>query len=236
MKKGFVVPGITAICLISCSLSQINPFKRVIDHPQPEIVVDNSFFQNLGCFESTDCLPEAIKNNPYAIESIYPVTDLYGGLNPAYPVAIANSVRFAGEEEVPAVFKDKCMGTFYNRYLVMIDEMRLIESVEQLKELYAPIENEDEALSFAIAVTGYSALYDLNGKLTYKFYQNPLEESYSRLDGNQFTVHLFNDFLCGCSPHIVQSIDVTVSQEGEFSLAEPVDAFSDRLNDGMCID
>ncbi len=236
MKKGFVVPGITAVFLISCSLSQINPFNRVIDHPRPEIEVDNTFFQNLGCYESTDCLPETIKNNTYSIEGIYPVTDLYGGLNPKYPIAIANSVRFAGEEEIPAVFTDKCMGSFYNRYLVMEDELQLIDSMEQLQELYAPIENEDEALSFAIAATGYSALYDLDGKPTYKFYQHPIEESYSRFDGNQFTVHLFNDFLCGCGPHIVQSIDVTVSQEGEVRFAEPVDAFSDRLKDGMCID
>lgn len=236
MKKRVTLLGFAAVFVISCGLSQVNPFKQVIDHPQPELQVDNTYFQNLGCYASIDCLPEAIRNGPFSIESIYPVSDLYGGLNPVYPIAIAGSVRFAGEEEVPAVFTERCMGTFYNRYLVNMDELRLVESVDQFKVLYAPIENEEEALSYAIAVTGFSALYDLNGKPTYKFYQKPLEESYSRFDGDKFTVRLFNTFLCGCGPHIVQSVDVIVKKDGSFEVGEPVDAFSDRLNDGLCID
>ena len=237
MRRVLLWVGCLVLLSVSCRLTQINPFKRVVDHPRPEMKVDNSYFKGLGCFESVDCLPEEVRDGPYSIEGIYPVPDLFGALKPELPVAIASSVRFYGDEEVPAVYSKKCMATFYYRYLILgDDQIQLVDSVNEMREIYAPIENEDEALAYAVALTGYSALFDLANKPNYKVIAKPLEATYSRFDGEVFKVHLFNDFLCGCGPHITKSVDVTVMQDGSIHVAEPADAFQDVTLDGLCID
>ncbi len=129
------------------------------------------------------------------------------------------------------------MGTYYVRYLVEVDgEMRLIDSAEGLQQLYAPIESEDEALSYAVAVTGLAPLNDLELHPFYKRHTRPMIESHSAFDGTQYTVNLYDTYLCGCGPHIVSSITVTVQQDGSFKLSEPIGAFSDPKTDGLCID
>lgn len=237
MKRNLILLGFLVALLLSCRLSQFNPFRRVVEHSAPELTVDDTYFSEMGCFQSIDCLPEEFSNIPYPIQSIYQVSDLLGGLRPELPIAIAGNVTFYGDEEVPSVYSQNCMASFAVRYLIVVDgQMRLVDSYEGMREIYAPIENEDEALSYTIALTGYSAYYDLKSNSDYKILAKPLEETYSQFDGEVFTVHLFNDFLCGCGPHITESIDVTVTQDGEISLSEPVDAFRDVTLDNLCID
>ena len=237
MKRNLILLGFLVALLLSCRLSQFNPFRRVIEHSAPELTVDNAYFKDLGCFQSVDCLPEEFTNRPYPVQSIYQVSDLLGGLRPELPIAIAGNVTFYDEEKVPSVYSQNCMASFAVRYLIVVDgQMRLVDSYEGMREIYAPIENEDEALSYAVALTGYSAYYDIKSNSDYKILAKPLEETYSRFDGEVFTVHLFNDFLCGCGPHITESVDVTVTQDGEISLSEPLDAFRDVTLDDLCID
>lgn len=237
MKRFLLITSFILLSLISCRLSQFNPFKPVTEYSEPELKIDNHYFADLGCFNSPDCLPQDLRNIEPPIGSIFEPSNLLGGLNPELPHAITSTVIFDREKEIPALYVKRCMGQFYYRYLVNVDgEIRLIDSADGMADLFAPIENEDEALSYAIAVTGLSALYDLDLHPFYKRYTKPLVESHSRYDGEKFTVLLYDTFLCGCGPHIVQSVEVTVQQDGTFSLAQPVDAFSDPKNDGLCID
>lgn len=238
MKKRFLLKlSAIVLVLVSCRLSQLNLFNQVTEYDQPELKIDNTYFTDLGCFNSTNCLPEELRNIEYPITSIYAPHSLYGGLEPQLPLAITSVVSFDREIEIPAVYTEKCMAAFYIRYLIYVDgEIRLIDSAEGMAELFAPIESEDEALSYAIALTGYSALYDLDQHPEYKVYNKPLVESFSKYDGEKFTVHLFDTFICGCGPHIIESVDVTVNQDGTISLSEPLDAYSDPETEGLCID
>jgi hypothetical protein len=223
--------------LTSCSLSRINPFKRVESYPAPKLTVDNSRFSELGCFESTDCLPDDLKNIPFPVSSIYPLNDYLGGLDPKLPMAQTGDMSFDYDKVIPSVYTKGCMGIYYVRYLVEVDgQMRLIDSTDGLKELFAPIASEDEALSYAAAVTGLTPINDFKKHLLYKHYIRPLVESHATFDGKHYTVNLFDTHVCGCGPHIVSTITVTVQQDGSFSLSEPVGAFSDPKNDFLCID
>jgi len=237
MKRALTLISLSVLLLASCRLSQFNPFKVVEEYPVPEFTVDNSRFTELGCFDSADCLPADLKNIPFPVDSIYPLDDSYGALDPKLPMALSGKMSFDYDTVIPSVYTKGCMGTYYVRYVVEVDGvMRLIDSTEGLKELFAPIESEDEALSYAVAVTGLTPLNDLNMHPLYKRYTRPLVESHSTFDGKQYTVNLFDTYLCGCGPHIVSSVTVTVQQDGSFSLSEPVGAFSDPKTDGLCID
>jgi len=237
MKRTLAFISLIVMLLASCRLSQFNPFKPVEEYPAPEFKVDNTRFNELGCFESTDCLPDALRNIELPINSINPPDDSYGGLNPQLPLALAGAMSFDRETKFPAVFEKGCMGTYYVRYLVEVDgQLRLIDSAAGMQQLYAPIESEDEALSYAVAVTGLTALNDLDLHPEYKRYTKPLVESHATYDGKQFDVQLYDTYICGCGPHIISSVTVTVQPDGSFSLSEPLGAFSDPQTDGLCID
>lgn len=237
MKRSLILISLIVLFLASCRLSQFNPFNRVEEYPSPEFTADNSRFAELGCFYSIDCLPADLKAIQFPITSIYPLDDSFGGLDPIIPLAKTGTMSFDYDTVIPAVYTKGCMGTYYVRYLVELDgEIRMIDSAEGLQQLYAPIESEEEAMSYAVAVTGLTPLNDLHEHREYKRYTRPLVESHSTFDGKQYTVNLFDDYLCGCGPHIVSSVIVTVQQDGSFSLSEPVGAFSDPETDGLCID
>ena len=237
MRRFLVLISFIVLLLASCRLSQFNPFKSVEEYPAPEFTVDNTRFTELGCFESPDCLPSPLKAIEFPVNWIYPLDNTYGGLDPRLPMAQAGNMSFDYDTVIPAVYTEGCMGTYYVRYLVEMEgEMRLVDSAEGVQELFAPIESEDEALSYAVAVTGLTALNDLNMHPFYKRYTRPLVESHSTFDGEQFTVNLYDTYLCGCGPHVVSMITVTVQQDGTFTKSEPVSAFSDPKTNGMCID
>ena len=237
MKRTLLSVSLVLLTLVSCSLYQFNPFKRVINYPMPEVKMDNTLFSEMGCFNSVDCLPDELKNIDAPITAIYTPSDLLGGLNPQLPLAVASTITFYDDPEVTSVYRESCMATNNIRYLVVVDdEMRLIDSAEKMKELYAPIESEDEALAYAMAVTGLSALYSLDTQPRLKHLTKPLEESHSTFDGEVFHVHLFDTNICGCGPHITESVEVTVHQDGTLEKADPVEAFRDPELDGLCID
>lgn len=237
MKRIFWVLIPVLIILSSCSILQGGLSKKLIQHPAPDIKVDHSYFEKLGCFNNTTCLPENLRNLEHPIDYISRPIDLLGGLEPSLPLAVANTNGFIAEDELPSVYVNSCLIQQYVRYLVLVnDEIRLIDSQEKLADLYAPIESENEALSYAIAATGLSAVYDLPEKTNMKWYTDKVEETYVTESGGGYLVHLFDTFLCGCGPHVVRSVDLIVSTDGSITFSDAVDAYSDPEMDGLCID
>lgn len=237
MKKMLTVLLVLAITLSGCSLPSLSLFKKVIQHPKPELSIDNSYFTGLGCFEDVTCLPPELQQIEYPINSLQPPGDILGGLDPVYPLAVGTRVHFADDPEIPAVHVMRCLGRQYVRYVVLVnDEMVLVDSLEKLAQLYAPIDSENEALSYAIAATGYTAVYDLHNTPRLKFYQKPIEETNVMKTGDGYKVHLFATYLCGCGPHIDKSVDVTVHTDGTIDVSELQDAYRDPKLDGLCID
>jgi hypothetical protein len=229
------IPRVLVIALFlltGCGTSQ-----KVIQHPAPSLKVDNSYFSGLGCFSDPSCLPQNLQDIEHPIDYISEPADLLGGLNPALPLAVATTHSFTPEDEIPSIYVNRCMVQQHIRYLVSIDgDIRLVDSVAGLASLYAPIDSPDEALSYAMASTGYSAVYDLHENRELKFYIDSPEETFVREVSGGFLVHLFSTYLCGCGPHIVKSVDVTVTTDGTIKLSDAVEVFSDPELDGLCID
>jgi hypothetical protein len=237
MNRAFCVLSLVLVTLTACQLPQLNLFKKITHHPAPELQMDNSYFAGLGCFDSPKCLPDELQKISHPIGYISEPGNILGGLSPTIPLAVASTRGFTPEEEIPAVYVNRCMAQQYIRYLVNYEgEIRLIDSVEGLAALYAPIDSPDEALSYAIASTGFSAVNDLQNFPKPKIYADSVEETFVTSTAEGYVVHLFDTYLCGCGPHIVSSVDVKVRKDGSISLSEPVKSFSDPKMDGLCID
>jgi len=223
--------------LAGCGVFPGSISKRVIQHAAPELKMDNSYFESLGCFNDLACLPENLRNLEYPIDYINKPSDMLAGLDPSLPLAVANTNGFSAEDELPSVYVKSCMIQQYVRYLVLVNgEIHLIDSQDKLAALYAPIESENEALSFAVAATGLTAVYNLHESSNLKWYADTLEETYVTQTGEGYRVHLFDTFLCGCGPHVVRSVDLMVSKDGTLTFSEAIDAYSDPEMDGLCID
>lgn len=232
MKRMLLLCCLVILMLVSCSTQE-----NIIEHPAPDLKMDNSYFSGQGCFNELSCSPGDFQQPDPPVTMIRKPSDLLGGLTPAYPLAEGSTVLYRDEEEIPAVYVNRCMRYQYIRYLVRVDdETRLVDSLESMAQLYAPIDSPEEALSYAIAVSGYSALYDIDAIKRPKFYTSPVEETFVREIDGGYLVHLFNTYLCGCGPHITRSVDVTVTVDGSVTYSEPLDAFSDPQYDDLCVD
>ena len=54
----------------------------------------------------------------------------------------------------------------YVRYAIMQDgQLKVLKSIADLQQAYAPIESEDEALSYALAATGLGVRYGLTAQI-----------------------------------------------------------------------
>lgn len=219
------------ILLVSCAQ------QRIIEHPAPELSMDHTYFSGQGCFTELNCAPEDFTQPDPPVTMIQKPADLLGGLTPPIPLAVGSTVLYKDEGEIPAVYTNRCMRNQFIRYLARIDDQTiLIDSIEKMAEVFAPIDSAEEAFSYAIAATGYSALFDLETIKKPALYVDQIEESFVEEGKGDYVVHLFKNYLCGCGPHITQSVAVTVREDGTIQIAEPVDAFSDPQYDGLCVD
>jgi hypothetical protein len=85
-------------------------------------------------------------------------------------------------------------------------------------------------------VTGYQPMYTLDTIKGIRLLANRVEETYIVTCWNRYIVHLYDFFLCHCGPFTIRSVDVTVYKNGEITVSQPVDAYSDPAMDVLCID
>lgn len=228
---------VLVLCTALIMLAGCSKPAEIIEHTPPDLKMDNNYFSQQGCFTDLNCSPEGFQQPDPPVTIIRKPSDMLGGLTPSLPIAVGSTVLYRDEPEIPAVYANRCMRNQFIRYLVRIDnETILVDSVESMARLYAPIDSSEEALSYAIATTGYSALYDLSSIKKPVVYSDPLEETHVQQAEGGYIVHLFDTYLCGCGPHITQSIDVTVYTDGTIALSEPLNAFSDPQYDDLCVD
>ncbi len=233
MKHAFLVFWIILFTTVSCA-----PQPRLIEHKKPELSqIDTTYFEDLGCFEEAGCSTSLPQDMGFSIMDILEPSEFLGGLDPAVPIAETETFDFQHDPTIPSVYSARCAATFYINYLVYLHgEVQVVDSKQDLAQLFAPIESPEEALSFAVAATGYKPMYDLESIAGLEIVSKKLEETYVRKIRNGYVVHLFDYFLCHCGPFIIRSVDVTVTKDGEVSISDEVDAYHDPRFDQVCID
>jgi hypothetical protein len=223
---------ILAVFLVSCSRET-----TIIQHESPVLKVDNIFMQQAKCYNGDTCFTEDMRTLNPPVDSINTVPDLLGGLDPAYPIVAASTHFFKPLNDIQYIYVHSCMTQQYVRYLIYAEgQMQFIQTREDFARLYAPIKSENEALSYAMAVTGYTALFDLEQHPKLNVLAEPLEETFVEKVADGYHVHLFDTSLCGCGPHVIKSVEVYVSTDGSVQEEDPIPAYSDPEMDNLCID
>jgi len=97
-----------------------------------------------------------------------------------------------------------------------------VESVTDragLQRLVAPIESDAEALSYAVAVTGFFVLRE-GPSHHVDLATEHLDTTFVRREGEDFRVHLFTAKTCGCERDFLAWTDYLVTREGEVRALE----------------
>ncbi len=235
MKRIFILLTTAAFLLSACSL--LKEKTKIVEYSPYDLHVDNSTFQQAGCFNKPDCLPSDLQRIDPPIDMILSVPDDLGGLDPAYPIAKAYTQSALQLDETKFLYSIHCLGSSYIRYLVIQNKnFHLISSVQDLADFYAPITSPEEAYSYAIAATGLSPIFDLEANPKLIFEEEKIEETNVSETADGYLVHLFRYHMCGCGPHMVNSVDVLVSVNGEITLQNEKASFHDPDLDKVCGD
>lgn len=177
----------TAFLLINCNLSKNE--QRITFVTQKPLNIDSAEYKTI-----IDTLKVGFVGG---------VPDHYGGLNPKFEMAKVytheigsnnclnknnlNKINELGEYCVNLVIKKN------GKYV-------LLKSDNDIKELYAPIDSEEEAISYVSIITGTYPIYDF-GNVNMKYLVENFELTNAIRKENGFETVTFDyDFFC-CPPH-----------------------------------
>ncbi|PKN85215.1 MAG: hypothetical protein CVU46_11820 [Chloroflexi bacterium HGW-Chloroflexi-8] len=205
--------------------------------------VDKTPFQNVGCSWQSDnfavCEDEGVLKK-MGCDSITSASDFLSLLSPALPLVVCNYTPYLQDpvdETAEGIYNQGCRMPMLVRLIVYQDgNYQLIQNTSGLRSFYAPIENSNEALAYAIAATGKQPLYKYDSSLDYRYLIKELPETKVEEISGGYEVLLYDYQFCGCGPHTHSIVKVNVQVDGTLTLSDPIPAYEDPEQDGLCID
>lgn len=214
----------------------------ITHHSSPAVSVDFTPFEAAGCEASQysasclDCEPGSALAKLGCDRICEPDSEL-GALTPAYP--IAECTYYPEDSREPPDYL-RCGGGLRpacERFLVWKDgAFEPVTSADDFRTLFAPVETPEEALAFAMALSGHSARYGIQFDPEYEYYVGELEDTHVDTDGSGFRVHLYLYRWLGCGPHETYAILHTVTTDGQVSEDSREAVFRDPREDDLCAD
>lgn len=239
---------ILTILFISLACQLPNPFSKkpeVIHHPRIEAQeVDLTPFQNLGCAWQergyAQCEKDSVAER-LGCQSLYKPKNYFSLLNPQQSIVRCfYSPGTYVEAEViqtEAIYNDGCSMQMFARLLTYQDgNYHLIKNKEELKNSFAPIENEGEALAYLLASRDVSPMFDFDPPEEYEYFLDPIEETYIEKTADGFQILVYHYALCGCGDHPTYQEIYLVTESGEIQLLESNPAYANPEGAGMCVD
>jgi hypothetical protein len=214
---------------------------QVINHPYPVLTNDLQAWLDAGWKEDENSYlvnPDLSNTDVQSCTYIQAAHDLLGGLQPKYPLAVCQELpEDRAADEPPNVYISGCLLPDYIRYIYLKDgKLNTIHNKQEFQKLYAPITSPDEAISYAQAVTGYSALFDIHADPEFRYFTKTMEDTFVTKTDEGYRVHLYHFRICGCGPHATFSVDVLVKPDGSISEQPPQKLYEDPSLDGLCVD
>lgn len=198
--------------------AQVVENPEIIAHQKPDLIVDTDIFKQAGCHFDTGSKSCDVKAGPLAkfrCLGISAPDPLLGGLDPAYPIADCSGIGSSWLAR-PCLYETGCMVQVGVGYVVFRDnEFHLVSSERELRNLYAPIDSPEEALSYALAATGYFALYDTEISNKYEYLVDRIENTHVIETWDGYLVNLFDYPACGCGQHGTFTTDIYVRRSGQ---------------------
>jgi hypothetical protein len=233
-------------CLAALLLAGCGP--KIVNHPKPELKVDFSPFENVGCPADeygTRYCDQASELYALGCNLLSEPPALMGGLTPVYPMAVCHYMPYYREDGVDP-FNVPASEYFFNvggplpeliRYVIFKDGgFQLIKNPDEFRAVFAPVDSPDEALSFALALADVYAQYDMQFNIRYRYEVKSLEDTFVETTGDGYIVHVFDYQFFGCGPHYYYAVEIMVTPDGRVQENSRTKIYRDPLFDGLCQD
>ena len=233
--------------LVLLAACQTQP--KIINHNPPNLSVSFSKFQEVACPFDENGYLNCGSDHPLSTlecDDIFPPPSLFGGLDPSYPIAICEvDVAYgnASDEtkaEIDAgeyfYYAGGLSGKYIRYVIFQNDEFSLLKSEKEFRDVYAPIESPEEALSYVLAVTNLSAYYGIVLDPASKYEVDTIEDTFvtATSDGHDLLLYSYAAF--GCGPHWTSAVVVHVSKEGIIQELTRTNVSRDPSLDDVCFD
>jgi hypothetical protein len=222
-----------------------------VNHSQPELNVDFSIFENIGCPPDQYGFRRCETDSPLAglgCHQIRKPSNLLGALDPVYPIALCLVIPYLNAE-APGAENARMLAEgeyFFNiggivpqyvRYVIFRDnQFELVKTEDGFRSVFAPIETPEEALGYTLAVRDLSAYYNLEPDPKYQYFVDEIEDTYVEETAGGYLVHLFFYEVFGCGPHLTYDVDVEVTTQGYVKEISREAIYKDPSEDDWCVD
>ncbi len=195
-------------------------------------------FQQEKGFTQCDKPKQIPESEYYQIEddfdllSLYVVPDYFGGLFPQYEMASS----YYNPKEPDCLFVGgglsmKCSGIIIKKKR----KIRHINSKEDFKKEFLPIDSEDEALSFISILTSSYPMYEFDIKPDFVMYVDSLEPSYAKKVDSGYVALTYDYDVFGCGPHYYYWVRSFIDFKGNVTVLEKTKIYYDPEDD-WCVD
>ncbi len=193
--------------------SEVVVSPEFVNHEKPVLSVEIPSLESVGCPPADqggfNLCSDSSELKSEGCFSVFAPDSLLGGLSPTYPLL---ACAMDGNRYL---YESGCLVNFTVGLVAYKDgKYQLIDSESKLRKMFAPIESENEALSYALAGTGLFAYYNLSISDEYEYFVDRIEDTYVSKEGKDFMVHLYDYRLCGCGQHETYTVDVRVTRSG----------------------
>lgn len=204
---------------------------------------NQSLTANASSFIEAGCVKEDWRFNcsgagleeKFSCESIREADNL-GGLTPNVPI-VTCAFEKKDQDEPGGISRLGCLIPIYNKYIVLDKgEFKAINTSEEFKQFFAPVETRAEALSYAVALTGAYPRYNANIPAGYRTFVSDIKPTYVEETSAGYIVHLFDYQSCGCGPHPYYTIDYLVTKSGSVTEISSQKLYEDPQYDNLCVD
>lgn len=221
---------------------------QVVNHPKPDLEVDFSPFEEAGCPLDPSGFRRCLEDSDlFALgcDFIRPTSDLLGGLTPVYPMARCiyrpgNHPEVSDPYSIPEseyIFRTGGTMPELIRYVIQAEgEFKLIKNPDDFRVTFSPVETQNEALSFSLALMNLDATYGWMVDKQFRYYVDQLEDTYVEKVSDGYLVHAFAYQFFGCGPHYTYAFDVKVTVDGQVEEIGREKIFNDPAKDDLCVD
>ena len=232
MKRiSWILLGMGMFFLNACTLFS---GLQIVNHPAPEISVDLTPFTELGCQGTYWSCAKEPPLSDFGCSVMMAPDPMLGALNPNSPLGLC---KYYGENPVGGVYRGGCARPEYVHYVLYQDgAYSMLSTPEEFRSFFAPIETENEALSYAMAMTGYSASFGQQKLADAKYEVKTIEDTHvvKKMDG--YEINLFHFQFCGCGPHTMTEIRLLITPDGQINELGKQVMYEDLKMKDMCVD
>lgn len=259
MKHSLGIVFLITLLLSACSAVPTSA-PQFINHSKPKVNLDITPFEKVGCASNQYQFRVCEKHSPlYALgcDFVEAPSSILGALEPAYPIVLCKTGYRGANDEIETAnelskieghsgyyiyspagkyfFIKGSLAPFLYRYVMVQDnQFVLIETEDEFRQIFAPLESADEALAYVTAATGLLDLYDLRYESNLEYFVNVIEDTHAEEASDGYVVNLFvEDLRCSIATTEVKfhvTHDGHITQRRGNSLV-----FKERLRNGECL-